>query len=71
MHETVIRSGTIVDGGGGAPYTGDLAIDGERIRKSGELGLALERRRAGEIVTVSLVRDGKVRDVKVTLDGPG
>ena len=48
-----------------------VAIDGERIRKSGELGLALERRRAGEIVTVSLVRDGKVREVKVTLDGPG
>jgi S1-C subfamily serine protease len=48
-----------------------VAIDGERIRKRGELGLALERRRAGETVTVTLVRDGKVREVKVKLDGPG
>ena len=48
-----------------------IAIDGERIRKSGELGLALEQRRAGETVTVTLVRDGKVREVKVRLDGPG
>ncbi len=48
-----------------------VAIDGERIQRSGELGLALERRRAGETVTVTLVRDGKVREVKVTLDGPG
>ncbi|MEN8164281.1 MAG: trypsin-like peptidase domain-containing protein, partial [Acidobacteriota bacterium] len=48
-----------------------IAIDGERIRKSGELGLALERRQAGETVTVSIVREGKVKDVKVTLDGPG
>ena len=47
-----------------------VSIDGERIRRSGELGLALERRRAGETVTVTIVRDKKVRDVEVTLDGP-
>lgn len=35
MHETVIRGGTIVDGDGGAPYTGDLAIDGGRISSVG------------------------------------
>ncbi len=28
MHDTVIRGGTIVDGDGGATYTGDIAIDG-------------------------------------------
>ena len=41
------------------------------ISSRGELGLALERRRAGETVSVTLVRDGKVKEVKVKLDGPG
>ena len=27
MHDAVIRGGTIVDGNGGTPYTGDVAID--------------------------------------------
>lgn len=31
MHDTVIRGGTIVDGNGGTPFTGDLAIDDGRI----------------------------------------
>ena len=30
-HDLVIRGGTIVDGGGGAPFVGDVAIDGDRI----------------------------------------
>lgn len=29
--DTVIRGGTIYDGGGGAPYTGDVAVKGGRI----------------------------------------
>jgi N-acyl-D-aspartate/D-glutamate deacylase len=35
MHDTVIRGGTIVDGSGGEPYTGDLAIDNGRISAVG------------------------------------
>jgi len=35
MHDTVIRGGTIVDGSGGQPYTGDLAIDDGRISAVG------------------------------------
>ena len=35
MHDTVIRGGTIVDGNGGTPYTGDVAIDGGRISEVG------------------------------------
>jgi N-acyl-D-amino-acid deacylase len=35
MHETVIRGGTIVDGNGEAPYTGDIAIEGGRIVEVG------------------------------------
>ena len=31
MHDIVIRGGTIIDGTGGSAFTGDVAIDGERI----------------------------------------
>ena len=31
MYDLVIRGGTIYDGSGGAPYVGDLVIDGDRI----------------------------------------
>jgi len=34
-HDTVIRGGTIVDGTGGAPITGDVAIDNGRITSVG------------------------------------
>ena len=35
MHDLVIRGGTLVDGTGSAPKTGDLAIDGARIAQVG------------------------------------
>jgi len=35
MHDTVIRGGTIVDGNGDTPYTGDVAIDEGRISEVG------------------------------------
>ena len=35
MHDLVIRGGTLVDGTGGAPFVGDLAIDGNRITAVG------------------------------------
>ncbi|HEX8481350.1 MAG TPA: D-aminoacylase [Allosphingosinicella sp.] len=31
VYDTILRGGTIYDGGGGAPYTGDVAIKGGRI----------------------------------------
>jgi N-acyl-D-aspartate/D-glutamate deacylase len=37
MFDTVIRGGTIVDGTGAAPFTGDVAIDGDRIVAVGEV----------------------------------
>ena len=41
MHDTVIRGGTIVDGDGETPYTGDIAIDGDRISAvGGKAGLS-------------------------------
>ena len=35
MHDTVIRGGTIVDGTGKQAFTGDVAIDGDRIAEVG------------------------------------
>ncbi|HZU74859.1 MAG TPA: amidohydrolase family protein [Acidimicrobiales bacterium] len=37
MHDLVIRGAVIVDGTGAAPYSGDVAIDGERISAVGEV----------------------------------
>ncbi len=58
---------------GGRWVLGDLivAIDGEPIRSSGELRLALERRRAGEVVRVVVERDGREVDLDVRLSEPG
>ena len=35
MHDIVIRGGTIVDGTGAKSFTGDVAIDGDRIVQAG------------------------------------
>lgn len=37
-YDVIIRGGTIYDGMGGAPYVGDVAIQGERIAALGDLG---------------------------------
>ncbi|MEE4349102.1 MAG: D-aminoacylase [Pacificimonas sp.] len=37
MHDIVIRGGTIVDGTGAPSFTGDIAIDGDRIAAVGEV----------------------------------
>lgn len=36
-HEIILRGGTVYDGGGGAPYKADIAIDGDRIAAVGDL----------------------------------
>jgi N-acyl-D-amino-acid deacylase len=40
-YDVVIRDGTIHDGSGGAPYRGDVAIDGDRIAAVGNVGRAV------------------------------
>ncbi|MEO0440899.1 MAG: amidohydrolase family protein, partial [Pseudomonadota bacterium] len=35
MHDLIIRGGTIVDGTGGKPFVGDVAIDGDRVTMVG------------------------------------
>ena len=43
QYDLVIRNGTIYDGGGGEPFVGDLAIDGDTIVARGDLGGARGR----------------------------
>jgi N-acyl-D-amino-acid deacylase len=43
MRDLIIRGGTIVDGTGGEPFVGDVAIDGDRIVEVGT-GLGPARR---------------------------
>ncbi|MGH7844302.1 MAG: S1C family serine protease [Candidatus Binatia bacterium] len=45
-----------------------IAIDGKKITSSNELFLLLERYKVGDTVSVTLLRDGKQEQVKVTLE---
>jgi N-acyl-D-amino-acid deacylase len=38
MRDLIIRGGTVVDGSCGAPFEGDVAIDGDRIVEVGQVG---------------------------------
>jgi N-acyl-D-aspartate/D-glutamate deacylase len=53
MYDLIIRGGTIVDGTGGEPYLGDVAVQGERIVAVGEVTGSARREigAAGMIVT--------------------
>jgi N-acyl-D-aspartate/D-glutamate deacylase len=53
MHDLIIRGGTIVDGTGGAPFEGDVAIQGDRIVAVGEVTGSARREidASGMIVT--------------------
>ncbi|TAJ70408.1 MAG: D-aminoacylase [Phenylobacterium sp.] len=53
MHDLIIRGGTIVDGSGGTPFVGDVAIDGDRIVQVGEVSGSARREidATGRIVT--------------------
>lgn len=57
MYDMVIRGGTIVDGSGGVPYVGDIAIDGGIIAAVGhDIGAAREEIDAsGKFVTPGFV----------------
>ncbi len=57
MHDIVIRGGTIVDGNGGAPYIGDVAIDGEVVSAVGTVNAPGRREiaAAGKVVAPGFV----------------
>ncbi len=65
MHDMVIRGGTIVDGSGGEPFTGDVAIDGGRITA---VGTVPARGREEIDATGMLVTPGFV-DIHTHYDG--
>jgi N-acyl-D-aspartate/D-glutamate deacylase len=44
MRDLIIRGGTIVDGAGGKPYIGDIAIEGDRIVEVGVLSSQKSKR---------------------------
>jgi N-acyl-D-aspartate/D-glutamate deacylase len=70
MHDLVIRGGTIVDGTGGEPFSGDLAVNGAAIVQVG--GKAAAGRReldaAGLLVTPGFVDIHTHYDAQATWD---
>jgi S1-C subfamily serine protease len=61
---------TIRDENGDVQF-GDLitAVDGKPVQKISDLDAALDAHKIGDTVTLSVERDGKKQDVKVTLEG--
>ena len=70
MHDLVIRKGTIVDGTGGARFSGDVAVDGGTISAVGEVGGRGRREidAAGLLVTPGWVDVHTHYDGQVTWD---
>ena len=65
MHDAVIRGGTVIDGTGGARFTGDVALDGARIAA---VGVVEERGRSEIDARQPLVVPGWV-DIHTHYDG--
>jgi len=70
MHDLVIRNGTVVDGSGGKPLKGDVAIDGGLISKvGGDIGPgSKEIDASGRIVTPGFVDIHTHYDGQLTWD---
>ncbi|HWP58775.1 MAG TPA: trypsin-like peptidase domain-containing protein [Candidatus Acidoferrales bacterium] len=45
-----------------------IAVDGKKVTSTNDLFLALERYRVGDTVTLTVLRDGKQEQIKVTLE---
>ena len=65
MHDLIIRGGTIVDGTGGEPFVGDVAIDGDRIAKVGQIADSAKR----EIDATGLIVTPGWVDIHTHYDG--
>src|SRR5712692_5756484 len=70
MHDLVIKNATIVDGNGGAPYRGDLAVAGGTIAAIGaDLGGAREIVDADGLMLAPGIIDGHTHyDAQITWD---
>src|SRR5690606_21355583 len=73
-----VNAGVLVDSvmsksaaGAAGVVPGDvvIAVDGQRIQQSNELQERVARKRPGDDVVLTLVRDGRERDVRVKLNG--
>jgi S1-C subfamily serine protease len=47
-----------------------VAVDGTKLRTPAELGAVLKKKKAGDMVSVTVLRQGEQMTVKVTLDPP-
>jgi S1-C subfamily serine protease len=56
----------------GRIHLGDIivAVEGQPVRNSGDLVLALERRKAGEKVKIQVLRGGQRKQIEVELGPP-
>jgi len=56
--------------GSGRVRLGDVitAVDGKKVESANELFILLENYKVGDVVSISLLRDGKVAQTKVTLE---
>ena len=73
MHDTLIHGATIVDGKGGEPYTGDVALDGDQITAMSANRSGLNARRKinadGLILTPGIIDPHTHYDAQVCWDG--
>jgi N-acyl-D-aspartate/D-glutamate deacylase len=72
LHDVVIRGGLIVDGRGGPPAVGDVAIDGDRITVVGDLAGARGRREIdarGQAVAPGFINMLSHSEVSLIADG--
>lgn len=71
MHDLVIGGGSVVDGSGGAPFTADVAIDGERVTAVGAIARPgrTEIAARGRIVAPGFVDIHTHYDRQTTSDG--
>ncbi len=62
-------TGSRLDGGVQIPTGGDVIVefDGKRMRSSAQLQSAVDAKRPGDTVTIVVLRDGRPREVEVTL----
>jgi len=71
-YDVVLRGGTLYDGGGGAPYVGDVAFAGDRIAAIGDLGDARGREEidvAGRAVAPGFINMLSWADESLLVDG--
>src|SRR2546425_12783517 len=70
MHDLIVRGGTVVDGTGARPFRADVAVDGGRIARVGQIGgdAKVMINATGRLVTPGFVDVHTHYDGQVTWD---